>query len=76
MISRTPSSNLGAVASARGTIAFMRFDAHLPTICSLQHANEGELAMAVSALLDAHYVRGFALTSTQDVALGIVEVST
>ena len=64
-------SNLGAVVSVRGSVVDIRFDAHLPPIYSLLHAKEGKIAIEVLAQLDAHCVRGIALTPTQGLARGV-----
>ena len=61
----------GAVVSVRGSVVDIRFDAHLPPIYSLLHAREGEIAIEVLAQLDAHRVRGIALTPTQGLARGM-----
>jgi F-type H+-transporting ATPase subunit beta len=71
MKTRTSPSNLGAVVSVRGSVVDIRFDAHLPPIYSLLYANEGKVAIEVLAQLDAHRVRGIALTPTQGLARGI-----
>src|SRR5512132_1508924 len=63
-------SRRGIVASVRGSVVDIRFDAHLPPIYSLLHAKEGEIAIEVLAQLDAHRVRGIALTPTQGLARG------
>ena len=65
-------SNVGAVISVRGSVVDVRFDAHLPPIYSLLHAKEGEIAIEVLAQLDAHRVRGIALTPTEGLARGMV----
>jgi F-type H+-transporting ATPase subunit beta len=65
-------SNLGNVVSVRGSVVDIRFDAYLPPIHSLLHAKKGEIAIEVLAQLDAHRVRGIALTPTQGLARGIV----
>ena len=65
MKNKTNDSNLGAVVSVRGSVVDMRFDAHLPPIHSLLHAKNGEIAIEVLSQLDAHRVRGIALTPTQ-----------
>ena len=44
----------------------------MPPIYSLLHAREGEIAIEVLAQLDAHRVRGIALTPTQGLARGMV----
>ena len=64
-------SNLGEVVSVRGSVVDIRFDVHLPPIYSLLHAQEGQIAIEVFAQLDAHHVRGIALTPTQGLARGI-----
>jgi F-type H+-transporting ATPase subunit beta len=69
---KTSYSNLGAVVSVRGSVVDIQFDTHLPPIYSLLHANEGKIAIEVLAQLDAHHVRGIALTPTQGLARGIV----
>jgi F-type H+-transporting ATPase subunit beta len=71
MKNKTSPSNPGAVVSVRGSVVDIRFDAHLPPIYSLLHAKEGEIAIEVLAQLDAHRVRGIALTPTQGLARGI-----
>jgi F-type H+-transporting ATPase subunit beta len=64
-------SNVGAVVSVRGSVVDIQFGAHLPPICSLLQAKEGEIVIEVLAQLDAHRVRGIALTPTQGLARGI-----
>ena len=63
--------SIGVVASVRGSVVDIRFDIHLPPIYSLLRAKEGEIAIEVLAQLDAHHVRGIALTPTQGLARGI-----
>ena len=48
------------------------FDEYLPPIYSLLHAREGLIAIEVLSQLDAHRVRGIALTPTQGLARGMV----
>jgi F-type H+-transporting ATPase subunit beta len=67
----TNTSNFGVVVSVRGSVVDTRFDAHLPPIYSLLHAKEGKIAIEVLAQLDAHRVRGIALTPTQGLARGM-----
>ena len=43
-------------------LSSIRFDAHLPPIYSLLHAQDGEVAIEVLAQLDAYRIRGIALT--------------
>lgn len=64
-------TNLGAVVSVRGSVVDIQFNAHLPPIYSLLHANEGEIAIEVLSQLDAHRVRGISLTPTQGLARGM-----
>lgn len=63
--------NLGTVVSVRGSVVDMRFDERLPPIYSLLHAMEGVIAIEVLSQLDAHRVRGIALTPTQGLARGM-----
>ena len=70
MENKTSPSNFGAVVSVRGSVVDIRFDAHLPAIFSLLHAKDGEIAIEVLAQLDAHRVRGIALTDTQGLVRG------
>jgi F-type H+-transporting ATPase subunit beta len=72
MENETSTSNLGMVVSVRGSVVDIRFDAYLPPIYSLLHAKDGEIVIEVLAQLDAHLVRGIALTPTQGLARGIV----
>jgi F-type H+-transporting ATPase subunit beta len=71
MKNKTGLWNLGTVVSVRGSVVDIRFDAHLPPIYSLLHAKKGEIAIEVLAQLDAHRVRGIALTPTQGLARGM-----
>jgi len=54
----------------RGSVVDVRFDAHLPPIYSLLRAQDGKIAIEVLAQLDAHCVRGIALTPTQGLVRG------
>ena len=63
-------SNPGAVVSVRGSVVDIRFEANLPPIFSLLHAMDGQIAIEVLAQLDAHCVRGIALTPTQGLVRG------
>ncbi len=71
MSDNTGHVNSGVVVSVRGSVVDIRFDAHLPPIYSLLHANEGKIAIEVLTQLDAHRVRGIALTPTQGLARGV-----
>ncbi len=70
MKGKAGSPNLGAVVSVRGSVVDIRFDERLPPINSLLHAKDGSIAIEVLAQLDAHRVRGIALTPTQGLARG------
>jgi F-type H+-transporting ATPase subunit beta len=70
MMTAANHTNLGAVVSVRGSVVDIQFDGHLPPIYSLLHADEGKIAIEVLAQLDAHCVRGIALTPTQGLARG------
>lgn len=65
--------NLGAVISIRGSVVDIRFEEKLPPIYSLlRTGKKGQTAIEVLAHLDAHRVRGIALTPTQGLARGAV----
>jgi len=65
------SPNRGTVVSVRGSVVDVRFEEQLPPIYSLLRAGEKrQIAIEVSAQLDAHRVRGIALTPTQGLARG------
>ena len=63
--------SIGVVVSVQGSVVDIRFDTHLPPIYSLLRAQQGEIAIEVLAQLDAHRVRGIALTPTQGLARGM-----
>ena len=70
-------SNLGAVASVRGSVVDVRFDGPLPPIYSVLRAGaENEIVIEVLAQRDARHVRGIALTPTQGLARGMVVTDT
>jgi len=71
MKNQTSPSNIGVVVSVRGSVVDIRFDAHLPPIYSLLQAKDGKIAIEVLTQLDAHRVRGIALTPTQGLARGM-----
>ncbi|MBR9866666.1 MAG: F0F1 ATP synthase subunit beta [Oceanospirillales bacterium] len=64
--------NTGVVVSVRGSIVDIIFDQHLPPINTLLHACEGTIAIEVLSQLNAHRVRGIALTATQGLSRGMV----
>ena len=77
MENKTKLSNLDAVVSVRGSVVDIRFDGYLPPVYSLLHAGtESQIAIEVLAQLDAHLVRGIALTPTEGLARGMVVIDT
>jgi F-type H+-transporting ATPase subunit beta len=72
MEDKASTSNLGVVASVRGSVVDVRFDQHLPPIYSvLRTGADKQIVIEVLAQSDAHHVRGIALTSTQGLARGM-----
>ncbi|MBU1694107.1 MAG: F0F1 ATP synthase subunit beta [Verrucomicrobia bacterium] len=72
MGNKTSVSNLGVVASVRGSVVDIRFDEHLPPIYSVLRAGaEKQIVIEVLAQRDARHVRGIALTPTQGLARGM-----
>ena len=72
MTNNARASNSGMVVSVRGSVVDMRFDVQLPPIYSLLRAGEkNRIVIEVLAQLDAHRVRGIALTPTQGLARGM-----
>ncbi len=72
MIDKERPTNLGTVVSVRGSVVDIRYDENLPPIYSLLRAGkERHIAIEVLSQLDAHSVRGIALTPTQGLARGI-----
>ena len=68
-----PLPNRGTIASVRGSVVDVRFDEHLPPVCSVLRAgDEGRIVIEVLAQSDANHVRGIALTPTQGFARGMV----
>jgi F-type H+-transporting ATPase subunit beta len=65
-------TNAGAVVSVRGSVVDVRFSQHVPDIYSVLRAGaDGQIVIEVMAQLDAHRVRGIALTPTQGLARGM-----
>lgn len=62
--------NQGSVVSVRGSVVDIRFESRLPGIYSLLHAENGKIAIEVLKQIDAHIVRGVALTTTQGLSRG------
>jgi len=72
MTNNSRASNSGVVVSVRGSVVDMRFYAQLPPIYSLLRAGKkNQIVIEVLAQLDAHRVRGIALTPTQGLARGM-----
>ena len=64
--------NIGEIVSVRGSVVDVRFEKHLPPIYSLlRTGREGRVAIEVLTQLDAHRVRGIALTPTEGLARGM-----
>jgi F-type H+-transporting ATPase subunit beta len=65
-------ANLGAVVAVRGSVVDARFELRLPSIHSVLRAGvESQIIIEVMTQLDAHRVRGIALTPTQGLARGM-----
>ncbi len=72
MEDRVRGTNIGAVVSVRGSVVDVQFDGHLPRIYSVLHAGENSrIVIEVLTQLDAHRVRGIALTPTHGLARGM-----
>jgi F-type H+-transporting ATPase subunit beta len=72
MESKPSFSNIGVIASVRGSVVDVRFDKHLPPIYSVLLAGaEKQIVIEVLAQQDARHVRGIALTPTQGLARGM-----
>lgn len=64
--------NIGTVVSIRGSVVDVRFDHLLPPIRSLlQTGANNQISIEVFSQLDAHRIRGIALTPTQGLARGM-----
>jgi F-type H+-transporting ATPase subunit beta len=65
-------ANAGTVVAVRGSVVDVSFEADLPPIHTLLRAGaKGQIAIEVLSQLDAHRVRGIALTPTQGLARGM-----
>ncbi len=65
-------SNVGRVVSIRGSVVDVLFEKHLPPVYTLlRTGNEKQIAIEVLTQLDAHHVRGIALTPTEGLARGM-----
>tara|TARA_R110002072_G_scaffold89737_8_gene200997 strand:- start:47858 stop:49627 length:1770 start_codon:yes stop_codon:yes gene_type:complete len=64
--------NTGTVISVRGSVIDILFEKQLPSIRSLLYSGEDkQISIEVFSQLDAHRVRGIALTPTQGLARGM-----
>ncbi len=69
--------SLGTVVSVRGSVVDARFDEHLPPIYSvLRTGAKKQIVIEVLAQIDAHRVRGIALTPTEGLARGMAVENT
>jgi F-type H+-transporting ATPase subunit beta len=67
----------GTVCAVRGSVVDVEFDADLPRISSVLRAGpDGRIVIEVMKQLDAHHVRGIALTPTQGLARGMPVLDT
>jgi F-type H+-transporting ATPase subunit beta len=65
-------ANFGAIVSVRGSVVDIRFEKYLPPIYTLLRAGkERKIAIEVLTQIDAHHVRGIALTPTEGLARGM-----
>jgi F-type H+-transporting ATPase subunit beta len=72
MNNATKPANVGAIVSVRGSVVAIRFEGRLPPINALLRVGRaGRIVIEVWAQLDAHRVRGIALTSTRGLARGM-----
>jgi F-type H+-transporting ATPase subunit beta len=72
MTGQSDNGNFGKIVSVRGSIVDCWFETRLPPIYSLLHVRTAsEIAIEVLSQLDAHQVRGVALTPTQGLARGM-----
>ncbi len=63
------SLNSGTIVSVRGSVVDALFEKHLPPVYTLLHAGKDrQIAIEVLTQLDAHHVRGIALTPTEGLA--------
>ena len=66
------SSNSGTIVSVRGSVVDVLFQKRLPPVYTLlRTGKEKQIAIEVLTQLDAHHVRGIALTPTEGLARGM-----
>jgi F-type H+-transporting ATPase subunit beta len=71
-MAEVPPTNIGKVAAVRGSVVDVRFEHRLPPLYSVLRAGaEAQIVIEVMSQLDAHRVRGIALTPTQGLARGM-----
>ena len=71
------SGNSGTIAAVRGSVVDVRFERSLPPIYSvLRTGKHGHIVIEVLSQLDAHRVRGIALTPTEGLARGMAVENT
>ena len=72
-----PGSNAGTVEAVRGSVVDAHFDNRVPSIFHvLKAGSDGSVAIEVLSHLDAHTVRGIALTPTRGLARGAAVIDT
>ena len=77
MINPAHPPNIGSILSVRGSVVDVRFEGRLPPVNTLLRVSELEhIAIEVWAQLDAHILRGIALTPTQGLARGMAVINT
>jgi F-type H+-transporting ATPase subunit beta len=70
-------ANCGTVIAVRGSVVDAEFDAQLPSVYSvLRTGADSQIVIEVMTQLDAHRVRGIAMTATQGLARGMPVVDT
>jgi len=72
-----PAANVGTIVAVRGSVVDARFERQLPPISSvLRTGTDAQVLIEVMTQLDAHRVRGIALTATQGLARGMAVADT
>ena len=73
----TPADNTGTVEAVRGSVVDVSFLGHIPSLYHVLKAGaQGEVVIEVLLHLDAHTVRGIALTSTRGLSRGSIVIDT
>lgn len=77
MLIATPAGNTGTVEAVRGSVVDVFFSGHIPSLYHvLKAGDQGEVVIEVLLHLDAHTVRGIALTSTRGLSRGSIAIDT